>query len=315
MGPYSRTPAANIEELASCGITTIVGLRGTDNVSRGLPDLLQKLNALGQDITTFMWTGGYRYPAGTLTDSVQSDLVLIDRVIGVGETALSDHRSSWPTLPQLEALISDARVGGMLSGKPGMVHFHMGSAALGMDLLWQVVNQTSIPFANIYPTHMSSRGPALLNEGAAWIEAGGIMDFTADEPEDSAPDTLNALCDFKARGLPLNRISVSSDGYGSNPYYDSEGNLVSYNVGNPNTTLATVQNLILQRGWALADALQFSTVNPANFLGLSQKGTLGVGADADIMLLDKSTLQVRYVFAMGEVIKTPTWVKTGLFGK
>jgi len=43
------------------------------------------------------------------------------------------------------------------------------------------------------------------------------------------------------------------------------------------------------------------------------KGTIEKGRDADVLVMDKHTLAIKYVFARGEVLKTPTWVKKGMF--
>ncbi len=52
----SRTPEARLEELIHAGITSLVGLRGTDTVSRSAENLLVKLKGLSQQgLTTFMY--------------------------------------------------------------------------------------------------------------------------------------------------------------------------------------------------------------------------------------------------------------------
>lgn len=161
-----------------------------------------------------MWTGSYRIPIVTLTGSLREDLLLIDKVLGAGELALSDHRSSWPSKSELLKLISDARVAGMLSGKRGVIHFHMGSAPTKIDLLWQILNETTIPIDHMYLTHMTSRGDALIEEGRKWIRAGGMCDFTADSDKLNETETIDTLNKFRNEQLPLNRITVSSDAYG-----------------------------------------------------------------------------------------------------
>jgi beta-aspartyl-dipeptidase (metallo-type) len=173
MGYGSRTPEAPLSELISAGLTSIVGLMGTDTVTRGQKDLLAKLKGLGQDLNTYMWIGGYREPGPTLTGSVQSDILLIKEVIGVGELAISDHRSSWPSNQQLLATVSDARVGGLLAGKAGVVQFHVGSANTVLTPLWKIVNETTIPITNLFPTHVTSRGADLIADALRWNKAGG----------------------------------------------------------------------------------------------------------------------------------------------
>ena len=63
----------------------------------------------------------------------------------------------------------------MLSGKPGKVHFHVGTYPTMLKMLWYIVENTAIPITQMYPTHMSSRGPKLIEEGKVWIKAGGFL--------------------------------------------------------------------------------------------------------------------------------------------
>lgn len=109
--------------------------------------------------------------------------------------------------------MSDLRVGGLISGKVGILHMHMGSASAMLDLAWQMLNQTSIPIKHIYPTHVSSRGPQLIDDTKRWIAAGGVADFTAD---DGSNDTscIDTLVKYRSEGVNLASISVSSDAYG-----------------------------------------------------------------------------------------------------
>ena len=165
-------------------------------------------------LTTWMWTGSYRIPIATLTGSLQQDVLLIDKVLGAGELALSDHRSSWPTKAEVLQLLSDVRVAGMLSGKAGVIHFHLGSAPTKLDMLWQILNETTIPIQHMYLTHMSSRGDALIEEAIKWIRAGGMCDFTADSDLLNETETIDVLNKFRAENLPLKQITISSDAYG-----------------------------------------------------------------------------------------------------
>ncbi|CAF0865620.1 unnamed protein product [Rotaria sordida] len=313
-GPYSRTPESHLSQLIRGGLTTIVGILGTDGVTRSLSSLLQKMKSLEHDgLSTWMWTGSYRIPIVTLTGSLQQDVLLIDKVLGAGELALSDHRSSWPSKSELKQLLSDVRVAGMLSGKSGVIHFHMGSAPTKIDLLWQILNETTIPIQHMYLTHMSSRGDDLIAEARKWIKAGGMCDFTADAEMLNETDTINTLNKFRAEKLPLKQITVSSDAYGSFPQYDSSGRLISYSMGLPDLTLRTIQNLVLKHSWPVEEAIQFSTANPATYLNLKRKGFLAEGYDADILVLNQTDLSPLYVFGRGQILKTPTWIKHDMF--
>jgi alpha-D-ribose 1-methylphosphonate 5-triphosphate diphosphatase PhnM len=54
--------------------------------------------------------------------------------------------------------------------------------------------------------------------------------------------------------------------------YDSTGRLVSYAVFLPRSLLRTMRTLVLAHGWALPEALQLVTSNPAHFLGMPTTG-------------------------------------------
>ena len=68
-----------------------------------------------EGLSAWCWTGGYHVPPTTLTASVRSDIVHIDCVIGLGELAISDHRSSQPGYDELARLASEVHVAGLLS--------------------------------------------------------------------------------------------------------------------------------------------------------------------------------------------------------
>lgn len=64
--------------------------------------LMGKCRALNDDgISAYHWAGSYRVPPATITGTIQGDLCLIESCIGVGEIAVSDHRSSAPTAQEL----------------------------------------------------------------------------------------------------------------------------------------------------------------------------------------------------------------------
>ena len=97
------------------------------------------------------------------------------------------------------------------------------------------------------------------------------------------------------------------------PEYDSSGRLVSYGFGLPDSTLKTIQKLVLKYSWPVEEAIQFSTSNPAAYLNLNGKGFLAEGYDADLLVLNQTDLTPLYVIGKGQILKTPTWVKHGMF--
>lgn len=220
-GYNSRTPEASFKEMIAAGITTFVGVLGTDSVSRTLEGLVAKTRGLAEDgLTGYMWTGAYAFPPPTLTKSVLSDIHLIPEVVGVGELAISDARGSQPTTQELARLASDTRVGGMLSGKPGLLYCHVGKEEPGLQPLFDVVEKTAVPITAIVPTHVS-RTPELACQGMRWISKGGRLDLCS-----GSKKVLDTVALYRDRGVDLNSVSISSDCYGSKPQFDADGRLI-----------------------------------------------------------------------------------------
>ncbi|CAF3946882.1 unnamed protein product [Rotaria sordida] len=99
----------------------------------------------------------------------------------------------------------------------------------------------------------------------------------------------------------------------SHPKYDSSSRLISYGMDLPDSTLRTIQTLVLKYSWPVEEAIQFSTSNPATYLNLAGKGFLAEGYDADIVVLNQTDLTPLYVIGKGQILKTPTWIKRGMF--
>lgn len=317
-GFRTRTPEMNLSDATLAGVTTVVGVLGTDAVTRTLSNLLAKAHALCEDgLSVYCHTGSYQIPAITLTGSVQQDLLFIDKFIGVGEVAIADHRSSQPSLQELRRLAADARVGGMLAGKAGIVNVHVGDGAERLDLLEAVVAGTDLPRRQFYPTHIN-RTAQLLDAGFDWLARGGVIDFTTSTtPEILAAGEVKcsrALAMAKARGLDLGAITFTSDGHASLPRFDRDGELVGLQVGRLDSLWAEVRDAIVDEGLAFSEALAVITANPARVLKLPQKGRIRVGGDADLVLLSRGTLSVDSVLAGGRrMVREGRAVVRGLF--
>eukprot|EP00043_Microstomoeca_roanoka_P020483 m.250105 g.250105 ORF g.250105 m.250105 type:complete len:1262 (-) comp17172_c3_seq3:208-3993(-) len=308
MGPSSRTPEMTLSSLVDAGITTVVGVTGTDSISRSMENLLTKARALAQEgITAYFWSGAYRVPTPTVTGSISRDICLIEQCIGVGEIAIGDHRGSQPTVHDLEVLGSECRVGGMLANKAGVVHLHMGKNPGGLPLLRAAVMSSALPITAFYPTHMS-RNRELVDEGARWIKEGGYVDFTA-----RSRDTISALTRYFASGVNLDHVTVSSDAGGSFPTFDEHGNLLRYGTMDPKCLLGLVKKLHFDLQWPMQRILPLLTRNTAEVLKFESKGTIAVGKDADLLLLDSESLDLKYVFALGQLMKGPNFIQKGMF--
>lgn len=143
---------------------------GTDGCTRTMANLLAKARGLEEEgITTYVYTGSYQVPVKTLTGFVMDDIILLDKVVGTGEIALSDHRSSQPTKEEFAKIVADTRVGGILSGKAGLVNIHMGDGKGKLDFLKYILEETQISAANMLPTHIN-RSRTLMQEGIEYAK-------------------------------------------------------------------------------------------------------------------------------------------------
>jgi len=297
-GFRTRTPELSLTDATLAGVTTVVGMLGTDGVARSVEALVAKAYALREEgLSAWCCTGSYRFPPVTVTGDVMKDIMMIDPVIGLGELALSDHRSTKPTDDELARVAAEARLGGMLSGKAGIVVVHLGDAPEGMAALERVVSRGDLPRTQFMPTHCN-RNPRLMEEAVAWARAGGHIDFTAGSSDGGA---AAALVRLRGEGTPTTRASVSSDGQGSLPRFDAAGVLVGMGVGSCRALLETVREAVGRHGLPLGEVLATVTANPARALGLARKGRIAPGMDADILILDEG-LTPTTVLAMGRVM-------------
>lgn len=309
-GPASRVPECPLTALTTNGVTSVLGLLGTDGTSRSLPNLLYKCRALNEEgVSCWMLTGSYQYPSPVMTGSVIDDIALIDRVIGC-KIALSDHRSSNLTKQELIRLASDVRMGGLISGKAGVLVMHMGSGVNRLRHVLDALRETDIPARTFWPTHMR-RSPELIDEGVEFIGMGGTIDFTATEDGSVAKVVADLT---RNRGVSIDRITMSSDAFGSQPRFDEKGNCVGLTYVSPQTLHMELKQMVQRFGIPLEQALKPLTVNPARMMLLSGvKGEIAVGADAD-MLVYGADMAVDTVFARGElVVRTGIPVRKGRF--
>ncbi|URT68871.1 beta-aspartyl-peptidase [Cytobacillus firmus] len=304
-GSYkTRTPEIQLTDATLSGITTLVGVIGTDGTTRTMASLIAKARALEEEgITCYVQTGSYQVPVKTLTGKIEDDLILIDKIIGVGEIAIADHRSSQPTVEEMAKIASAARVGGMLSGKAGIVNVHVGDSYDHLRLLEDIAENTDIPIKQFYPTHIN-RNPHLFEAGIRYAKNGGYVDFTTssipkffEEGEVKCSKALRIMLD---EGVPAGQITFTSDGQASLPDFNEQGELIGLQIGKVSTLFSEVRDAILQEGVSMENALSVITKNPASILKLHQKGRIEEGKDADLVLLNKETLAIETVFSLGK---------------
>ena len=305
-GFHTRTPEMTLTEATLAGVTTVIGALGTDATTRSHADLLAKARGLeNEGLSTYCYTGSYHVPARTVTGSVMDDIILIDKFIGIGEVAIADHRSSQPNAQELARIAADARVGGMLSGKSGVVSIHVGDADEMLSLLHSVASQSDIPTTQFYPTHMN-RNTDLLQAGIEWTKVGGYIDFTTSTnanfiAEGEVP-AAQAIAECLRAGVPVSKMTMSSDGNASLPVFDDKGQLVGLEVGRVKSLHDSFKALSHEHTVNMSDAVSVVSTTPADILGLKQKGRLQPALDADITLLNAETLDVVSVFAKGSLM-------------
>ncbi|KAA9234778.1 MULTISPECIES: beta-aspartyl-peptidase [Aerococcus] len=319
-GFQNRTPEVQLSQLTTAGVTTACGLLGTDGVARDEMALLAKARGLeAEGISTYIYVGNYRLPATTLTGSIIKDIMAIDKVIGIGEIAISDHRNGAPTFEQFAHAAADTRTGGLLAGKAGVVNCHVGPNKGRLEFLFKALDETDIPVTTFLPTHCG-RSQELVDEAIAFAKRGGTFDITGSEDPDMIYEKdgeipfRTVLKQVLDQGLDESCITMSSDGQGSLPRFDEEGNFLRIGVGSAKSLLVGIQEAVQRENIALEKALPAVTSNVARILKLNHKGRLEVGRDADILLLDEDNLAIDTVIAMSEImIKNKEIIKYGTF--
>lgn len=307
-GWKSRCPELVFSELVRAGVTTFLGVSGTDSMSRSIENLLAKVRGLKEEgASGWMWTSNYSYPVTTITGSVKTDMFAIPEVLGV-KIALGDHRSSFPSMEQVRAIVADVRVAGMLTGKTGFLHVHLGDFPSSFDIFEGIVN-SGLPIKHIRPTHVA-RHPEVFRRAMEFAKKGGMIDVTTGGGcyMGTAADAVKMALE---NGVPLDRITMSSDGHGSMPRFNEQGEMVGLATGKINCDFEAVQDLA--RAYGLETALRPMTTSIARALCLPGKGEVAVGFDADLLFLDKD-LRITDVFMKGDAcMRGGTVVKKGAF--
>lgn len=277
-GFSTQTPEVYASELALGGITTVVGCLGLDTTTKTMPGLLAKAKGLNEEgLTAYVLTGGYGLPPVTLTGGVREDIIMIAEVIGAGEVAIADERTTAHHAPELAKLVKDAYVGGLLARKCGVTHVHVGEGAARLKLLRALLDDYEIAPSLIYPTHVE-RSEELMREAVELVARGSYVDL--DTVAQDLPKWLRFYLDHG--GDPA-RLTVSSDA----------------SINSPQTLFAQIRSCILEHGFPLAQTLSHVTANTAAVLKLEHKGRLEVGRDADLLVLRKDTLEIKDVIARG----------------
>jgi beta-aspartyl-dipeptidase (metallo-type) len=280
-GFATQTPEIQLSEIVTAGITTVVGTLGVDTTMKTMAGLLAKAKALREEgLTAYLWSGGYNVPPTSIMSSVREDMMFIDEVIGAGEVAIADERAMEPSIRELAKLVVDARMGGKLSGKAGVTHFHVGPGKRRMKCLEDMLDceQFEIDPCWLYPTHVE-RSDALMRDAIALTKRGCHVDIDVQEE-----DLARWLTFYVEHGGDLAKLTVSSDA-------SKKG---------PSTLFEQLRNCARGHRLPLPELLGLVTCNTADVLALDQKGRIQYGAHGDLLVLDKGEFRLVHVLAQGK---------------
>ena len=302
-GPASRTPELQLSHMLQAGVTTVVGCLGTDGITRGVESVLMKAKSLRQEgVSAWILTGSYQVPPPTILGDVARDIAMIEEVIGLGELALSDHRSSGPSTAELIRLASQARVGGMLGGKSGIVNIHMGDAKNPFKPLYEAVAASELRLTQFLPTHCNRNH--YIFEDAKTYGKRGYIDITASSypfyPELEIKPS-KAIAELLRAGVPGKHITMTSDGCGSLPDFDEDGKLRKMEMGLPRSVFDEMADTVREEKLKLEQVLPLVSSNVADILWLKNKGRIMPGMDADMLLIDKD-FSIRHLVANGRLM-------------
>lgn len=291
----TRVPELKFTDCIRAGVTTLVGVLGTDGITRSVENIVAKTKALNEEgITAYCLTGSYEYPTITLTGDVKKDIAFIKEVLGV-KVALSDHRCSNLTKEELIRLVSDVRMASLISGKPGLVTIHMGRGKQNLNMIFEILEETDLPIKHFRPTHVGKLGESAIR----FAKMGGYIDFTAStNPSGAARDIIEAT----QAGIPLERMTLSSDANGSLPKWNDKNEMIGIVAASMKSLHNVLKELIQVEKMEVAEALRLATTNVSQALELHEsKGKLQAGYDADILLLDRD-FNLDTVIARGRLL-------------
>ena len=297
-GFATRVPPVPISQFTRAGVTTVVGLLGTDDLVRNTQSVIAQVYALREEgLSAYCYTGGYHLPPTTLTGSVLFDIVFIEPIIGVGELAISDHRSSQPTLTELLKVAAQAHVARLMTGKAGILHLHLGDGERGLSMVREALQTAEIPARTYNPTHVNRR-KALFEEACDLTLQGCWVDVTAFETGDVGYEPADALARYLQSDFPQDKLTISSDGGGCLPCFNEQGHMTKMDFASSSSMTQVFYDLV-DSGIAIEKILPYFTSNVATLMNFAHKGSLAVGADADLLILDNKQ-RIDHVMAQGQ---------------
>lgn len=287
-GMLSRVPPLNEKKIAEAGVTTIVGLLGTDGYTRTIRDLVAKIKGFKEwGLSAYCLTGSYQVPTVTLTGNVGDDIIWVDEIIGT-KVAVADHRCSFPTTAELLRLASEVRLASLMSHKCGLIHIHVGADELGIEQLFEIHKMSPIPIKHFYPTHMGGH----MEQARRWLALGGHIDITCNgNADEKAIELLEKYPDD---------VTLSTDSNGSFPKWNKDHSAIVGMGAGSISELDVYINKMIDKGFDRALAYKSVTENPATAMLMKEKGQVKEGYDADIVIRDGK--RIRYVISKGQIL-------------
>lgn len=298
---HTQAPPVQLSKLVEGGVTTVVGVLGTDGISRSVENLVAKIKSLKEEgISAYCCTGAYGYPSPTITGDIKKDIMFVDEIIGL-KLAVSDHRAPNISVDELIRLASDVRTSGMLCGKAGLMILHMGGDRRCLEPVFEALDRTSIPIKTFHPTHVG-RSKELQEDAFKFAKMGGYIDITCGQADGKVQSVAASLRAAREKNVPLDKVTLSSDGQGSWSNYDADGNLTEIGVSNVDTMYRQFVYEVQEEKLSIEEALQFVTINVAKAMEFyPRKGVVREGCDADVLVMN-ADLSLDAVIANGNVM-------------
>lgn len=302
-GLSSKTPEIFLSHFMRGGVTTAVGCLGFGRCCESVEHLYMKAQTLREEgLSAYIYTGAFRVPSPSVTESPAADIALLPWVIGL-KIAIADGCSSQPSIEEFSRLASEAWAAGLQSGKSGALQVHVGHHGDPFSWLAEVHKKSGVPLSQFIPTHCNW-SDSLVALSAGYAKSGGYADYSTilDTARGSLTSVAASVAALRAldAGAPLEKLSFSSDGNVGMPIRDGNGVQHALYLERVDSLWHEIRALA-RGGVAIEEAAALASANPARRLGLfPQKGSLSVGSDADLLVIGDD-LEIDWVFAGGQI--------------
>ncbi|BDZ65471.1 amidohydrolase family protein [Agromyces mangrovi Wang et al. 2018] len=300
-GYASRIPELPVDAVLEAGITTCVAMPGVDPLTRPLEGLLALARAYRQQgVRAVAMTGGFIWPPRTLTGGIRSDVYLIPDLVGV-KVALGEHLATAPDAAELVSLLRELEWVGRMTGGAALLHAHLGmgddpARDLEVALVESGVDRPIVQVTHANYTEQTLAAAIRLGGAGCRVDVNPLLRPGRVAGALSPVEAVRRLLDAE---VPLERLSLSTDGNASVPREIADGSYELYD--RHLDLLGTVRALESEGILSLEEAFGLVTANPAEALQRGDLGLVRPGAAADLLVLDPETLAVETVLSDGVV--------------